>query len=762
MPAFALAIFTGAFLLFQVQPLIGKYILPWFGGSPGVWTTCMLFFQVLLLGGYAYAHTLSRHFKPRTQVIVHLTLLAAALATLPIVPAESWKPVADTDPVWRILALLAATLGLPYLVLAATGPLMQEWFRRGSPGVSPYRLYALSNVGSLLALVSYPFFFETVLSRQEQARFWSWGLVIYAVACVWCGRRVWRLPEEEVAKGASSTAREDAPAAPAWSERLLWVALPACASVLLLAVTNKMCQDVAVIPFLWVLPLAIYLLTFIIAFDSPRWYSTFYYTIALAAALGAGCVALHEGADMDILRQVAIYSVLLFTGCMVCHGELYRLRPHPRHLTSFYLLISAGGAVGGLFVALVAPAVFDNFHETHLGFLLTAVLLALVVWRGRGAMTEGSWRLLAVILALGGVWGLQLAAAGSGSWLRGEGWLSPSASFAWDDFARKGWVVWALAGGIVLGVGFFRRGKSWNWHGSVCGILAVGTVALAFSLGLQIRNSSRGAVVSGRNFYGVLSVFEYEKENPLSHHYVLQHGRITHGLQFTAPDRAAQPTSYFPPRSGLGLALRNFPRQENQRIGLLGLGVGTVAAYGKAGDVMRIYEINPQVVDIARKPFTYLALSKAKIELAVGDARLVMEREAPQNFDFLIMDAFSSDAVPVHLLTREAFEIYQRHLKPDGAIIVNISNRYLDLRPVVENAARLLGYDVLSIDSDDGAGEDEDGGWWFYAATFMVLSKNKEFMSREALRAVASPVAPARTDIPLWTDDYASMFKILK
>jgi len=527
-------------------------------------------------------------------------------------------------------------------------------------------------------------------------------------------------------------------------------------------VTNKMCQDVAVIPFLWVLPLAIYLLTFIIAFDSPRWYSTFYYTIVLAAALGAGCVALHEGADMDILRQVAIYSVLLFTGCMVCHGELYRLRPHPRHLTSFYLLISAGGAVGGLFVALVAPAVFDNFHETHLGFLLTAVLLALVVWRGRGAMTEGSWRLLAVILALGGVWGLQLAAAGSGAWLRGEGWLSPSASFAWDEVARKAWFVWALAGGVAAGVAFLRRGKPWNWHGSVCGVLVAGTVALAFSLGLQIRNSSRGAVVTGRNFYGVLSVFEYEKDNPLSHHHVLQHGRITHGLQFAAPDRAAQPTSYFPPRSGLGLALRNFPRQENQRIGLLGLGVGTVAAYGKAGDVMRIYEINPQVVDIARNPFTYLALSKARVELAVGDARLVMEREAPQNFDILIMDAFSSDAVPVHLLTREAFEIYRRHLKPDGAIVVNISNRYLDLRPVVENAARRLGYEVITIDSDDGAGEDEDGGWWFYAASFMVLSRNKEFMSREALRAAASPAAPARADIPLWTDDYASMFKILK
>ncbi|MFM1747218.1 MAG: hypothetical protein RLZZ188_884 [Verrucomicrobiota bacterium] len=760
MPAFAVAIFTGAFLLFQIQPLIGKYILPWFGGSPGVWTTCMLFFQVLLLGGYGYAHALGRRCRPRKQVIVHLSLLALALATLPIIPADTWKPGTDTDPTWRILALLAATLGLPYVVLAATGPLMQDWFRRSAPGVSPYRLYALSNVGSLLALVSYPLVFETFLSRQEQARVWSWGLVAYGAACAWCAWRVWRAaPTEEPAPGADAVGTVEAPRA---GDRLLWVALPACASVLLLAVTNKMCQDVAVIPFLWVLPLALYLLTFIIAFDSPRWYSRFYYTIALSAALAAGCAALHQGPDMEIVRQVAIYAVLLFTGCMVCHGELYRLRPHPRHLTSFYLMISAGGAAGGLFVALVAPAVFDNFYETHLSFLFTAVLLVVMAWRGRADLNPGEWRILGIVLALAGIWGLQLAAAGSGSWLRGEGWISASVSFAWDDVARRGWVVWLAAALAAALVAWRRRGWIFPWDRVTCGLLAVGCVALAFALGVQVRNSSRGAVVSGRNFYGVLSVFEYEKDNPLSHHYVLQHGRITHGLQFAAPDRAAMPTSYFPPRSGLGLALRNFPRQENQRIGLLGLGVGTVTAYGKPGDVFRIYEINPQVIDIARKPFSYLALTKAQVELAVGDARLVMEHEAPQGFDFLIMDAFSSDAVPVHLLTREAFEIYQRHLKPDGAMIINISNRYLDLRPVVENAARLLGYDVLHFDSEDGAGEDEEGGWWFYAASFMVLSKNKEFMARTALRSAASPPTAVRTDIPLWTDDYASMFRILK
>jgi hypothetical protein len=308
-----------------------------------------------------------------------------------------------------------------------------------------------------------------------------------------------------------------------------------------------------------------------------------------------------------------------------------------------------------------------------------------------------------------------------------------------------------------------RRPAGLDWHRWACGGLAAGLLALVVALGLQIRTARQGAVVSGRNFYGVLSVFEYERHSPDARHFLLQHGRITHGFQFTAPDRAPLATSYFGPSSGLGLALRQFPRQANQRIGLLGLGVGTVTAYGKPGDTFRIYEINPHVLDIAREPFSYLALSQAKIEIAMGDARLTMEREPAQNFDFLIMDAFSSDAVPVHLLTKEAFAIYQRHVKPDGVILVNISNRYLDLRPVVENAARALGYQAYLIENDDGtADEDYGGGWWFYAASWMVLSKNQEFMNRELLRRAASPPVAPRDDVALWTDDYTSMFKILK
>ncbi|MCX6952012.1 MAG: fused MFS/spermidine synthase [Verrucomicrobia bacterium] len=765
MPAFALTIFTGAFLLFQIQPLVGKYILPWFGGGPGVWTTCMLFFQLVLLGGYAYAHTVSRHLKPRSQAVLHTVLLLAALASLPITPGDAWKPAAGSDPAWRILALLTVSLGLPYFVLSATGPLMQEWFRRTVPGASPYRLYALSNVGSLLALISYPFYFETNFTRLAQARFWSWGLVFYATCCGWCAWRLWRTPP--VAEPAAAPGTTGDIARPTASQRALWVCLPAVASVLLLAVTNKMCQDVAVIPFLWVLPLALYLLSFIISFDSPRWYSRFYYTVMLAVALVAVCLALFAGADMPIVQQVVIYSATMAVGCMICHGELYRLRPDPAHLTSFYLLISAGGALGGLFVALVAPAVFNNFYEIHLALALVVVLLLAVCFTDRAALTPLRWRVLAGLLGLASVYGLDRALTFGATWARyrsDPGFSRVADFWSASQVAGLHWPLWVLAG-LLFGLGFVllrRRPAALDGHRATCALLGAGLCALVVVLGVQIKNSSAGALVSTRNFYGVLSVYEYDKDRPDSHYYLLQHGRITHGIQFAAPDRERMITSYFGSRTGLGLALRQFPRQQNQRIGLLGLGVGTITAYGKPGDYIRVYEIDPEVKRVAEKPFTYLARSSAQIELVMGDGRLSLENEPPQNFDFLIMDAFSSDAVPVHLLTKEAFEIYTRHLKPDGVILVNISNRYLNLRPVVENAAREFHFESHHIECEDGSDDEDEGAWWLYGSTWMVLSKNREFMLNPALRTAASPGSPGPNGIPLWTDDYTSMFRVLQ
>ena len=779
MPAFALTIFTGAFLLFQVQPLVGKYILPWFGGGPGIWTTCMLFFQLLLLGGYAYAHAVSRYLRPRTQAILHLVLLAAALASLPITPSDTWKPTDANDPVWRILSLLTVSLGLPYLVLSATGPLLQEWFRRTSPGASPYRLYALSNVGSLLALVSYPFYFETNFTRLAQAQFWSWGLVFYAACCGFCAWRVIKTSPAASASSAPTTSASsslpvsalplspssDTPAPrPTVYQRVLWLCLPACASILLLAVTNKMCLDVAVIPFLWVLPLALYLVTFIISFDSPRWYSRFWFTLLLVVAMVAVCHALFEGADMPIVQQVVIYSATMFVGAMICHGELYRQKPHPAHLTSYYLMISAGGAVGGLFVALVAPAIFNNYYEMHLSLVLVVLLLLALSFTDAAVLSPWRTRVLTGVLALAATFGADHALTAGVALLRNHdlAWLASFEMF-WTDHTRAGlhWPFWIAVAVFAAAFAFLRRRPPADARFATCSLLGLGLCSLVVMLLVQIRTNSSDALVSARNFYGVLAVNEYEKGNESSHHYLLQHGRITHGFQFASPDLATKPTSYFGPLSGLALALRNFPRQENQRIGLLGLGVGTIAAYGKPGDYLRIYEIDPQVTAIAAKPFTYLARSPAKIDIVMGDGRLSLEHEPPQNFDFIIMDAFSSDAVPVHLLTKEAFAIYQRQLKPDGAIIVNISNRYLDLRPVVENAARAFGFLVHQIECEDGASDEEEGAWWLYGSTFMILSKNQEFMANPRLTAAASPPAGPNS-IPLWTDDYTSMFRVLK
>jgi hypothetical protein len=527
-----------------------------------------------------------------------------------------------------------------------------------------------------------------------------------------------------------------------------------------------MCQDVAVIPFLWVLPLALYLLSFIISFDSPRWYSRFYYTLVLVAAMVALCLALFEGVDMPIVRQIVIFCVALFVGCMVCHGELYRLKPHPRHLTSFYLMIAAGGAVGGLFVALVAPAIFNNFYEMHFSLALTVLLLLVLSFTGKTAFSPLRWRILGLLLAAAAVYGAEKGIVWGLDWLRHQPavYTRPAAqSWNWGRIERYHWLVWVLVA-AVLGFILYRRRlrqRPFNFHLVACSLLGAGFVALVLALVVQIREASSGSLVSARNFYGVLSVFQYEQERPSSHYYLLQHGRITHGIQFASPERAREITSYFGPSSGLGLALRQFPRQQNQRIGLLGLGVGTIAAYGKPGDYIRIYEINPQVRDIAAKPFTYVARSAAKVDIVMGDGRLSMENEEPQNFDFLIMDAFSSDAVPVHLLTKEAFEIYRRHLKPDGAILVNISNRYLNLRPVVENAARAFNFESHCIENEDTTADEDEGGWWLYPSTWMILSQNQEFMQRDALRYKASPSEP-RNDIPLWTDDYTSMFKILQ
>ncbi|MBV6516449.1 MAG: Polyamine aminopropyltransferase [Planctomycetes bacterium] len=675
------AVFLSAFLLFLVQPLISRFILPWFGGSSAVWTTCMLFFQVFLLAGYAYAHLSIRSLSPRWQALVHAGLLAVAALTLPVIPAESLKPQGGENPTLRVLALLALSVGLPYFALSATGPLLQAWFARARPGRSPYVLYALSNVGSLLALLGYPFLFEPWLGRIHQAYAWSGGFVLFALLCavVGLGRRH---------DGFRSDAGPAQGPAPPLVTRGLWVALPMCASVMLLAVTNQLCQDVASVPFLWVLPLSLYLVTFIVTFAGPRWYPRYWAILAMFGAIIAVVVAHNTGAGLSVKYQLLAYGGGLLSCCYVCHGELYRLRPEPSRLTGYYLAISVGGALGGIFVGLVAPLVFRVYLEMYAGMAACVLLAMFCVAR--------------------------------------------------DSFGHL------LAGNRL----------------QVSLACAVAVLAAALLLMDHQRSATQRAVASERNFYGVLRVDEFY-EGTGYHQYSLYHGIIEHGFQYRLPERRREPSTYYGENSGVALALMHLSGKP-RKVGLVGLGTGTLATYGRPGDQFRFYEINPAVIELAQSHFTFLKDSAAEIDLVLGDARLSLEREEPQSFDLLALDAFSSDSIPVHLLTQEALDLYLRHLKPEGVICLHISNRHLDLRPVVQSLAQARGLHVSWVDSTGDIPPPENAGAQrIYAASWLLVSRARWVLESELIAPSASKLPPLPEGFRPWTDDYSNLFSVL-
>lgn len=749
---FALSIFTGAFLLFAVQPLVGKFILPWFGGGPGVWNTCLLFFQTALLGGYCYAHLTATRLTPRRQVLLHLALLAVALALLPIVPGAHWKPQGDEDPIWRILVLLSASVGLPYFVLSATGPLMQQWFSLTEPGRSPYRLYALSNAGSLLALLGYPFFFERVFTRQEQGSLWSAGLVLYGLGCLWCGWHVWRRAPAVAAPVPATAPGITVPPL----DRLLWFSLAAVASILLLATTNKLCQDLAVIPFLWVLPLSLYLLSFILCFDHPRWYSRTVFTALFVVGAFVDAHLLFAGHNARLIQQVVGYSATLFAACMLCHGELFQLRPPTSRLTSFYLHIAAGGAAGGLLVAVVAPLAFDRYLELQVGLWLLSYLVAVLAFRHRS-------RAFALGTAAGCVLTLLVVPALKSTAKPDlDPWTAFGEQVAALTRAHWAYVVFGLVAFALAFVG--RRGLAREWRIHVGNFVMIFSVGLGILMVVQIRRDSADAIATTRNFYGVLKVHDHSADEPELHYRTLVHGVTSHGLQFVNPPQSLWTTSYYTEASGVGLAAAHFnrdPRRLPRRIGLVGLGTGTVAMYSEPGDAVRIYEIDPAVERIARTHFSYLANARGDVSIVLGDARLSMERELaagqPQEFDLLALDAFSSDAIPAHLLTIEAFRTYVQHLKPNGVIAVHTSNRYLDLEPVVENAARELGLESAIISDTP-----PEKSWWMFRSTWILVTNNKSLLASDEIQIHRDAYEPSDRQIQLWTDDHASLYEVLK
>ncbi len=680
---FGATIFAGAFLLFQVQPVIAKFILPWFGGTPAVWTTCMMFFQIFLLLGYLYAHILSTYLPVKSQVIVHIILLVCALILLPIVPAESWKPETADNPTMRIIFLLTATLGLPYLVLSSTSPLIQRWFSLTHDNSSPYRLYALSNAGSFLALVSYPFIVEPLLSRNTQAVFWSWMMGGFVIVCAGCAFVMWQYRGEKSVETSSQTRNSEPDVIPARS-RVLWLVLPAIASLLLLSVTNKLCQDIAVVPFLWILPLMLYLLSFIICFDRQAWYSRVLFgSLFVVSCAVISMIPFWKG-DPPLLLSMVAYPVLLFAACMICHGELYRLKPASEKTTAYYLTISLGGAIGGIAVVVVAPVLFTDYTELVIGVLLCAMMFLVILYTdNKSGLAAGKPR--------------------------------------------------------------------WAW------VFMIALVVLFTVIQQNARARSEMFSISKvRNFYGILKVAEYGKEQPRFMHRTMRHGVILHGLQYLDPQLRTLPTAYFTEKSGVGYCMRFYPNFGPRKVGIIGLGVGTLVAWGRAGDTLRAYEINPAVKDLADQYFTYLSQSPSVVSVTLGDARLSLEREPSQQFDILILDAFNSDSPPVHLLTKEALDIYRRHLKPDGVIAFNITCKYLNFFPVIAKLAEHEGMRWAYI--HDPNTEDE-----FYrsSSTWMLLSNNKGLLDNSEVRGVSTiPQFPYK-DFPLWTDDHTSLYPIL-
>jgi spermidine synthase len=680
MVLFAATIFLSAFLLFLVQPLIARVILPWFGGSAAVWTTCLMFFQITLLGGYSYAHATIRWLRPKTQATLHMVLLAASILLLPILPSSNWKPADASDPAGRIVILLAVTVGAPYLLLSTTGPLLQAWFARHYPDASPYRLYALSNAGSLIALLSYPALVEPLMHLRTQAYVWSATYCVFAVLCAIVALKLRTLPSASPA--AEGAAAGEDPERLSTGHYLLWIGLAFCPSVMLVAVTSHLTQNISPVPLFWVVPLSLYLLSFILTFESERWYGRrFWFPLFVFAVAFMLSFLFPDNRNAGIRYQGPVFTAGFFICAMTCHGELSRLKPPSRWLTSFYLMVSLGGALGGLFVGVIAPLVFKTYLELPVALLVMVVLMGIVLPR--------------------------------------------SAPMFPGPHAR--YVEFALIGSLCGGLFYLLAWEDPRW----------------ISQYREVR----------RNFYGVVYVTDVAETAETEAVRELHHGTISHGMEFLRPDLRRRPTTYYGPRSAVGIALR-VPRLQ-RKVGVIGLGAGTISAYARRGDTYRFYDINPAVAEIARNDFYFLRECPATLEIVLGDARLSLEREPAQHFDVLAVDAFSGDSIPTHLLTLEAFREYFRHLNPDGLLLMHVSNRFLKLGSVVVRAARTLHKKAIYVSNPD---DNLDG---VYSSDWIVLANREQTLAQpQWTQAGVEPLPDPSPD--LWTDDYSNLLNILK
>ncbi len=678
--------FISAVLLFQVEPLIGKSLLPWFGGNPSVWTTCLMFFQAMMLGGYAYAHLVITKLGPRAQVVVHLAVLTAGFAFARVLPTEDWMPTGQEQPLAHLLTVLLVHVGVPFFALSATAPLLQSWFFAKHPGRSPYPLYAVSNAGSLLALLAYPFVVEPLWPLSTQETIWFAGYWVFFAGCAFCSLSNWR-GGSGIPLVVSNDKDEDRTGNRGAGSWWKWVGLSALGSMLLVTTSAQISLDIAALPLFWVAPLGIYLLSFILCFARDELYNSRVWLYVLPLAVLGVAAQLLFGSLMPVAVQLAIYAVTLFIGCMVCHGELARRRPAASRLTGYYLAVSVGGVAGGAFVAVVAPFLFPGMWEYSLGWLgLYTLVLVLLGQEDSLSFQRRRFNLLRVLL--------------------GAGWL---------------------------------------------------VAAICFTADLVI--DQRGAVTTSRGFFGRLSVSRKRDSQ------CLYHGSIQHGCQWSDVERAFEPTTYYGAGSGVGVAVevlrdRDATGQGNPlRIGVAGLGVGTCAAWGEEGDTVRFYEIDPDVARLARSHFTYLRDASAEVEVVVGDARLTLEQEAnsgrePQ-LDLLVLDAFSSDAIPLHLLTREAFATYWRRIKPRGILAAHISNKHIDLEPLLLGLSAEAGREAMMIHDED------DPASMSYKCTWVLVTGNTDLSEAVRSSGHVDPWPEEYSEPVVFTDQHSNLLELL-
>jgi SAM-dependent methyltransferase len=720
-PLFLITILTGSFLLFLTQPMVARMALPRLGGAPAVWNSAMLVYQALLLGGYAYAHFLSR-LRPRRQAGLHLATFALAALWLPIGLSSAILPQDVAPALWAPWFLLSS-IGPLFFIVSAQAPLMQRWYALESARGDPYPLYAASNLGSFAGLLSYPLLVEPLLTLEQQSLLWSAGYALLVLLVAACALTI---PPEAV---------EEAPAetepAPSLRQRLHWIALAAIPSGLMLSTTTHLTTDIVAMPLLWVLPLGLYLLSFVVAFAARRRPADFITGIAPLILLIAGGLAFSDGSRQPIFTAT-LGLVLLFATAVALHTAMYRLRPAPGHLTSFYLAMALGGVIGGLFCALLAPTLFDWAYEHPLLLLAAALLIPqtpLAPWAER-LPRWARYGLVLIAFAISYVTDVQ-------PWL-------------WVD------KMVALGGSVAISlIALLFVGQRW--------LFAPCLAALMLSYGGWTTLEESAADYRTRSYFGIYTVSE--RLDPPSR--ILTHGTTLHGVQNLTPGQENEPTSYYARRSGVGHALASAEvfHGPNATIGVVGLGTGTLSCYALPGQDWRIFEIDPAMVRIARDPsrFTFLSRCAPQARIILGDARLSLARQPPGEIDILAVDAFSSDAVPMHLLTREALEVYRRALTPDGLLLIHISNRYLDLRPVLAAAARKGGWHAAIYDYVPTAAEQAKN---MTISVWVALARDPDTLL--ALRISSAGDAhlwrplEERPGFAGWSDDYASILPLLE